>query len=104
MNRTGLWIPILMLALLAACGGGGGTEEAQATGSQAAPANDEATGAADDPVSLAVEIAEALEADPDSAEAILERHGLTVEQYEALMYDISADPELSRAYEAALAE
>ena len=101
MTRAGLLLSIVVLVLLVACGGTGsgdsaGIESGSATAPDAAPVG------TDDPVSRAVEIAKAIEADPDSAEAVLERFGLTVEQYEELMYDISADPELTRAYQAAL--
>ena len=39
---------------------------------------------------------------PAAAESILAAAGLTIEQYEALMYRISADPELSSLYESAV--
>lgn len=58
----------------------------------------------DDLVTRAAEIAKAVEADPDSAEEILASHDVTVEQFEQMMYDISADPELTKAYEAALGD
>ena len=49
---------------------------------------------------IAGEIAES----PDDTEAILEDHDMTIEQFEALMYEVAADPELSERYEKARAE
>lgn len=49
-------------------------------------------------VQHAVAIAREIEATPDDTDAILERHGLTVETFEDMMYEISADPALSKAY------
>jgi hypothetical protein len=57
-----------------------------------------------DTVTQAVAIAKEIEADPDSAEAILARHEMTVDQFDQMMYDISIDPALSDAYAAAMAE
>ena len=56
-----------------------------------------------DTIRQAVEIARAIEADPDRAEEILSEAGLTIEQYEQRIYEIAADPELSRLYNEALA-
>jgi hypothetical protein len=106
MRQAAVWTTIVLMTLLLGCGGTAdhGTEavDADRPAAQTAPASD--TAGAEDLVARAVEIAKAIEADPDAAEAILEQHDLTIESYEALMYDISADPELTRAYEAALAE
>jgi hypothetical protein len=52
-------------------------------------------------VAVAAAITRAVASDPDSAEAVLREHGLTVEEFEAMMYDIAADPELSADFEAA---
>ena len=50
------------------------------------------------------EIARAIDKEPDRAEAILQEHGLSVEELEALMFEIAEDPELSAAYEAVRSE
>jgi hypothetical protein len=55
----------------------------------------------EDLVTRAAEIAAAIEADPDGAEEILQRHEVTIEEFEQMMFEIAADPELSKAYEAA---
>ena len=55
-------------------------------------------------VQKAVDVARALEADPDRVEAILEEAVMTADEYEALLYDIAADPELSRLYNEAMAD
>ena len=56
---------------------------------------------APDLVDHAVAIAKEIEAEPDATEEILARHGLDVEQFEAMLYEIGSDPELSKAYSAA---
>ena len=56
-----------------------------------------------DRVQMAARIAREIQADPENAEAILDRHGKTKEEFEALLYEIAAEPELSRAYNAAMA-
>jgi hypothetical protein len=53
-------------------------------------------------VQTAVAIAKEIEADPDSVEAVLERHGLDPDGFDDMMYQISVDPDLSKAYNAAL--
>lgn len=95
MNRAGLLLLIVCGLVVAGCGAPAPEPPAEETAAAVA------TG---DIVQRAVEIAKAIEADPDSAAQILEDHGLTVEQFEDMMYEISADPVLSKAYEAALAE
>lgn len=71
----------MMLSLILACGG---------------------SGAAAGKVDKAVSIAKELRAQPDDAEKILERHGMSAEQWESLMYEIAGDPALAAEYEAGL--
>jgi len=56
--------------------------------------------AGDDKVLLAVNIAKEIADDPDHAAEILGRHGMTEKQFEAMLFDIAADPDLSRRYSA----
>ena len=49
----------------------------------------------------AAKIADAIAANPDQMESILEEHGMTTDEFEALLYEISEDEALSNAYEAA---
>ena len=95
MKRTGLLLLIGCCLIVAGCA----APEPEPPAQEAAVAD-----ATPDVVLRAVEIAKAVEADPDATEQILEGHGLTVEQFEQMMYEIGADPELTKAYEAALAE
>jgi hypothetical protein len=44
-------------------------------------------------------IAREIRAAPGDAEEILEEHEMDIEQFEALMYEIAADPDLSERYE-----
>jgi hypothetical protein len=57
-----------------------------------------------DIVTQAAGIAKEIAADPESAEAILTSHDMTIEQFDQMMFDISADPALSEAYATAMAE
>jgi hypothetical protein len=49
-------------------------------------------------VEKAVTVANAIASNPDSADEILEKNGLDREKFEALMYEIAKDPELSQLY------
>jgi len=95
MNRAGLLLLIGCALIFCGCGAPAPEPPTQETAAA------DATG---DIVQRAAEIARAIEADPDSAEQILQDQGLTAEQFEEMIYEISADPELSKAYEAALAD
>jgi hypothetical protein len=85
---------VLVLLLLAVCAGCGGGD--------AGSAPEAADDALPEIVQEAVDVARELDADPDDAEAVLERHGLDVESFEAMMYEISSDPTLAQAYTAQL--
>jgi hypothetical protein len=67
-----------ILAVAVACGGAGGKVE------------------------QAVTIAKELRASPDDAEQILAKHNMTLEQWEALMFEIAEDPALADKFEAGL--
>jgi hypothetical protein len=56
-------------------------------------------GESDDPVERGAAIARQIKADPESAEEILEEHEMSIEDFEALMYEIAADPEMSERYQ-----
>jgi hypothetical protein len=56
----------------------------------------------EDEVLRAAEIAREIRERPDDTEAILEEHEMTIEELEALMYEIAADPEKSQRYQEAL--
>ena len=90
MRRTA----ILLSVLLFACGGG--AEKGSAPTGGSAPA-------APSKAVKAAALSRELRANPDDADAILERNGMTRPQFEDLMYEIAADEELSKAYEQALA-
>ncbi|MED5373871.1 MAG: hypothetical protein VX899_22825 [Myxococcota bacterium] len=47
---------------------------------------------------LAISVAKAIKAEPDSAEAILKEKGLSQADLEALMYEVSLDPEAAALY------
>lgn len=99
MARTAFALFLLSCLLLAAPGcGAPETEQVPATGDVADAVD------LPDQVATAVAIARELAADPGDGEAILDRHGLTEEGFDQLMYEIAADPELTAAYQEALAE
>jgi hypothetical protein len=79
---------VLLIALTAGCP----APESEESGSAPLP----------EQVQKAVDIAKALEADPDRIESILEEAVMTADEYESLLYDIAADPELSRLYNEAM--
>ena len=56
----------------------------------------------EDDAERAAAIAREIKASPDDAEQILEDHELTIDEFEALMYEIAADPELSERYQTLL--
>jgi len=85
--------PIVLALVLVGCGGGetayDGAEPEQA---------EKTAGDVPDVVQKAITITNEIESDPDNVEAILEKHGVTEEGFEELMYRIAQDPELSRSY------
>jgi hypothetical protein len=74
-------LPVLLGLMLAACGG----DPAAGSGSKA---------------DKAATIAKEVNASPDDAEAILKKHGMTEEEFEALMFEIADDPKLAEDYAA----
>jgi hypothetical protein len=53
-------------------------------------------------VRLAADIAREIKNTPGEGAAILEKHGMTREDFEQLLYEIAADPELSQAFREAV--
>ncbi|MCA9692908.1 MAG: hypothetical protein KC636_25140 [Myxococcales bacterium] len=114
MNSAKITIAYLIAgALLIACGGDEKKPEepkktAEVTKEAPPPETKEAAedpGEAVDPqVSKAVEIAQAIGAAPEDADAILEKFGTDRAQFEALLKEIARDPAKSDAYEALLVE
>jgi len=92
------WIVLSLLALtlvaMPRCGGGEETGQAY---EPAAEASGEAS-----LVERAATIALEIEADPDATEQILERHGVTAEEFEEMMLEISKDEQLRKEYNARL--
>lgn len=102
MKRT---IRMMMVALplaLGACGDKKADDKADdKTAEVAENAENDAAEEAEplDPrVEKAVTVANAIASNPDSADEILEKNGLDREKFEALMYEIAKDPELSQLY------
>ncbi len=49
-------------------------------------------------VETAVDIAKEIAAAPDSAEAVLKKHGMTNKEYQALVFEITGDEKLNKLY------
>jgi len=95
----------LTYALIAAAGlslAGCGSDGSPASGGAEAAAPDRVatTPAASSKVEKAASVARAIEASPDNSAEILRQNGMTVEQFEDLMYEIAADPKMSAEYNA----
>jgi len=84
--RTALVSLLLLSLLLAACGDAG---------------NGDGDAAAPEKAVKAAAIADEIAAAPDQMESILEKHGMTADEFVALQFEISEDDVLSAAYEAA---
>lgn len=106
MNGRRTVIILAALALGACSGEPGSTESSRRSsgteGAAAAPAPRALTDAERAMVDKAGAVARAIEANPDGAAQILQQHGLTQEQFEGMLYDIAADPDLTAAYTARL--
>lgn len=74
-----------LLLALACSGGGSGSSEPSLS-----------------PVEQAAAVARAIQADPAQADAALAEQGMTREAFEALLYEIAADPDKTAAYRDAL--
>ena len=89
---------LLTVVLLAGCGGG--EQQEQAVEAQEAPAQTTTlTQAQEALIEQAATVANAIEKAPTEFVKILAGHGLTAEKYKEIVYQISADPVLARAYE-----
>ena len=84
--RTALFLPLLLVAC------GSGSQKAPSPGATTTPPK----------AAQAAAIAKDIRANPDDADAILAKHGMTRQQFEDLMYEIAADEDLTKAYEQAL--
>lgn len=94
---------VLVLLLAGSLCGCSGQEQAQQKNDEpaAAPEEQALTVAQVAQVEKAVAIAKAIEAAPATAAAVLEKYAMSAEDFENLMYEISADGRMTAAYEAA---
>ena len=88
MTRT-IGVGVVLVALLI----GFGCSQGSGNGSEG--------GAVPDKVTKAAAVAVEIEASPDQAAAILQKHGMTTEEWTALMYEIAENEEWSAAFESA---
>jgi len=97
------WILLVACSLFALCVAAcePRSPETQEEGSGSA-AGTPSTAEQADTVATAAEMARAIQANPGETEEILRDHNLTIDQFESLMYDIAADPNLSAQFEAAM--
>lgn len=83
-----------LMMTLAACGGGEKKAEAPPP-----PPPPVAVPAVDPAVAQALDLAEAIRANPAGADQVLTAKGMTQAQLDDLMYKVAADPKLAEAYE-----
>jgi uncharacterized protein YcfL len=96
-RKSVLLLAVLTLLVVVGCGG---QDQAEQTSDQAdAAADDVLTSAQVALVEKAVLVANAIEKAPAAVAQVMADNDLTVEEYQTLIYRISADPVLSRAYE-----
>ena len=76
---------MLLPLLLVACGDTGGDGDPAASSKAV----------------MAAGIADEIAASPEQMEAILTKHGMTMQEFEDLIYEITEDPEMSEAFIAA---
>lgn len=98
-NLINMMSACAMLSLAACSSGGSGDSARTADRDGREPAGSLSRGSSSR-VDKAVTVARAVEANPGRADEVLREHGLTTEQYEDLMYDIAADPDMSAEFEA----
>lgn len=100
MSRFISTLFVLSLSLVACTGG----EQPATPETPEAPQADKtpAAPAVDPRVEKASIVGKAVVENPDDIENALKAQSLSVEDYEALMYDIAADPELSAQYKKAM--
>ena len=77
----------LALAAIAGCSDTGSTGRTTSTSGSST-----ITGAQQNKVDRAAAMARAIRANPNNADQVLRDHNMTEEQFEALMYEIAADP------------
>jgi len=99
MNRTELNLIALFIVLALSLSGCGGQSYDQGEAHEAVEA---AAETAHDIVDQAVAVARDLESGAGSAEQVLEEHGITVEKFEGLLYEISSDSKLAKKFREAL--
>jgi len=99
MNRTERNLIALFIVLALTLSGCGGESYDQGDAQQAVEAAAETV---HDVVDQAVAVARDLESEADSAEQVLEKHGITAEKFEELLYEISSDSKLAKKFREAL--
>jgi hypothetical protein len=84
-------------AVLVGCGSEKGSQDSRPSSAGAPVVS---SGVSQSKAERAATISKAVQADPDHADDVLRRNGMTEDQFEALMYEVAADPEMSREYNA----
>jgi hypothetical protein len=99
---TAAGLSIVLVLALAGCGGPANDSGDSPTVTELADAAKEVGGSLAGLFDKAVEVAREIETDSSSVEEILKQHGLTVEKFEDVLYEISGDKELSARFNEAL--
>lgn len=101
-RATALALTFLLLLGLSVAGCGGEQDTANQAARQADQLVDQATETADLALARkAALVALEIERDPASTEVILQRNGMTLAEFDALMYKIAGSEELTAAFERA---
>lgn len=105
--RGKTWKPAASLSIaltlaLVGCGGPAHESGDSPTVTELADAAKQVGGSLAGLFDKAVEVAREIETDSSSAEDVLKQHGLTVEKFEDVLYEISGDRELSEKFNEAL--
>jgi hypothetical protein len=100
--KTAAGLLIALTVALVGCGGTAQESGDSPTVAELADAAKEAGGSLAGLFEKAVEVAREIETDSSPVEEILKEHGLTVEKFEDVLYEISGDRELSEKFNKAL--
>ncbi|MCO4768429.1 MAG: hypothetical protein KDA24_00255 [Deltaproteobacteria bacterium] len=105
MNRTLTTLLAASLLALAGCGGSEPASDPAPEPAAEAPVADEApanNAPAAEGADALISLAAALRANPGDADKLLSEAGMTLEQFEAAMFELAKDPAKASAFTAAL--
>lgn len=99
-RRCAVSLALLLTLILVGCGGGNSNDQASAN-REAVAGDATLTPDQEAAIQKIAAVANAIEADPGTMDQALKDANLTAEEFQSEIYRISADPALTRAFEAA---